>query len=234
MGFLRNLRTTAEERAREQEERAREQRKRTLETEIADLITHPRDPYLEQAKTLVQRCTQDGFTSADLPLTPYVEWLVAANEADDTGRTRELDAAISIAAAWSESVELPLTVRNVLRALEYRRRELALSERVARGFEPIRKESDGTVVYLDVEAYYGRSEVEGRFVVTDKGVHYVGEVRVEIPWSKITHLHSSGQEFSIQESRRRTPTKFQFALDWNEHFAVLEWCWRRFQTVAHT
>ena len=101
MGFLRNLRTTAEE-------RAREQRKRTLETEIADLLTRPRDPYLEQAKTLLQRCRQDGFTSADLPITPYVEWLVAANEADDTGRIRELDAAISIAAAWSESVELPL------------------------------------------------------------------------------------------------------------------------------
>ena len=91
-------------------------------------------------------------------------------------------------------------------------------------------------MYLDVAAYYGRSEVRGRFVVTDKGVHYVGEVRVEIPWSKITHLHSSGQEFSIQESKRRTPTKFQFAGegDWNENFAVLEWWWRRFQTVAHT
>jgi hypothetical protein len=229
MGFLRNLRLPAEE-------RAREQRRRTLETEIADLLTHPRNPYLEQAKTLVQRCTQDGFTIADLPLTLYVEWLVAANEADDTGRIRELDAALSIAAAWSESVELPLTVRNVLGTLKKRRRELALSERVARGFEPIRTEPDGTNVYLDVDATQGRSAAEGRFTVTDKGILYVGATRLEIPWSKIVHLdNENGQDFGIQEGNRRSLTKFGFLSgDWNEHWAILEWCWRKFQSTART
>jgi hypothetical protein len=208
--------------------------KTALQTQITDLLVNPRSTYLEDAHSLLERCNREGLTSASLPLMRYLEWVITANAVGEAGRIGDMEEAIAVAASWAQSVELPLTVRNVLRALEQHKNQLLLMKKVARGFEAIRTEPSGTNVYLDVDVYQGRSQTEGRLLVSDKGIRYAGAVRLEIPWSKIVHIHrENAQEFGIQEAKRRSLTRFGFLSgDWNEHFAVLEWCWRQFQDEA--
>jgi len=60
---------------------------------------------------------------------------------------------------------------------------------------PLRTDPDGTIVYLEVDGYRPRDE--GVLTATNRGLIYLGEVRIEIPWSTITHLHTTGQDFSV-------------------------------------
>jgi hypothetical protein len=97
-------------------------------------------------------------------------------------------------------------------------------------FTPERVTADGTKVFLDVHVYRGR-DGEGRLTVTDRGLLYVGELRIETPWSKVVHIHrQNAQDFSVQEAKRRSATKFGLGVDrgWDESFAIIEWCWRTF------
>jgi hypothetical protein len=207
-------------------------RKRTLAAQINALLSQPQNDYPERAKAILTWCREDAFTSSDLPLLPYVEWAAEAAHTDETESVSELDAVLSRAAQWGHKDEsLPPLIQRLIPQVRQRRSELLLGAKAARGFHPIRKDPDGTAVYLDVQIY--RTRDEGRLLVTDRGLRYVGPVLLEIPWTNVIHLHrENAQEFGVQERRRKTLTKFGFLEgDWNEQFAILEWCWNQFKTA---
>jgi hypothetical protein len=89
---------------------------------------------------------------------------------------------------------------------------------------------EGRPVYVTFDTVRHKRRGEyGHLHVLDDTLVYIGEVRIEIPWSKVVHVHvgsdDDGDTVAIQERGRRTVTKFWFD-EWAEalilHYVIGE------------
>lgn len=98
-----------------------------------------------------------------------------------------------------------------------------------RGPQVLDIDTKGRAVYLRCTASYNKQV--GQVEVREDGMTFVGEVVLNIPWTKVTHATTVGMQLALQEGTRRTPTKFQFRYgdNWRLAHQIAVVAWQRVQ-----
>lgn len=104
------------------------------------------------------------------------------------------------------------------------------------GPAPIGEGADSTALYFRGPTEYRNKP--GTLEVTERGLTFLGEVRLELLWERVQHVASTTHTYrgfeqpaiAIQEAKRRTATKFVFGDDFGP--AVVEAVWELTQDAA--
>jgi hypothetical protein len=194
---------------------------------MPQFVASPRD--MSERATLLNRAN-----ALELGDTPTVRCLDYLQKLLTIGPTLKDDDSATIDALVKEGVSLGLGDFRGVTALQDHQQLMRLQ---AHGPEPLERDLQGRAVFLRASAEHKNKE--GVLEVRQDGLTFVGEVRLDIPWSDVTHAAGTSHSYrgndypavALQERKRRTATKFAFPTGRNCDYqvAVIVAVWQRTQ-----